>query len=336
MLTLGIETSCDDTSVAVLEDETDLLSNVVSSQLGHAAFGGVVPELASRAHVSNVLPVFWKALADAGVAPGDLDLIGVTRGPGLAGALLVGGAFAQGVATALDVPLVPVHHLEAHIVANLIEHPDLELPAVALVVSGGHTLIVYVEAWGRYLVLGRTRDDAAGEAFDKVAKLLGLGFPGGPAVEREAMRGDPTAIDFPRPMIASEDHDLSFSGLKTAVLHWVEGHDPDAVRRSVPDVCAAFQAAVVDVLVAKTARAVRDRGVETVLVAGGVACNRALRGALAERLEGRARVMWPSPGLCTDNGAMIARTAALRPEPRPPGGFDVEPALPIGGNGEKA
>ena len=315
----------------MLEGESRLLANVVSSQVQHEPFGGVVPELASRAHVANALPVLHRALSEAGVGAADLDRIGVTHAPGLAGALLVGGAFAQGLALGLDAPVVPVHHLEAHIVANLIEHPDLELPAVALVVSGGHTLLVHVRRWKRYEVLGRTRDDAAGEAFDKVAKLLGLGFPGGPEVERAAERGDPSTIDFPRPMIDSDDLDFSFSGLKTAVLRWTAERDPPEVQRRLPDVCASFQAAVVDVLVEKTARAAAERDAPTVLLAGGVACNGPLREALRERLGDDRAVLWPSPINCTDNGAMIARTAVLRrDETRRPGGFDVHPSLPLG------
>ncbi|MFN2422030.1 MAG: tRNA (adenosine(37)-N6)-threonylcarbamoyltransferase complex transferase subunit TsaD [Gemmatimonadota bacterium] len=332
MLTLGIETSCDDTSIAVLEGETNLLSTIVSSQVErHAEYGGVVPELASRAHLENIVPVFDRALADAGVAPENIDLIGVTHAPGLVGALLVGGAFAQGLAMFLGIPIVPVHHLEAHIVANLLEHPELELPAVALVVSGGHTLLVHVPAWKRYEVLGRTRDDAAGEAFDKVAKLLGLGFPGGPLIEREARSGDPQAISFPRPMIDSADYDMSFSGLKTAVLYWVEARDPVTVASRRADVCASFQAAVVDVLVEKTARAVRALEVPTVLLAGGVACNGALREAARARLGDEATVLWPRPIHCTDNGAMIARTAMLHAdEAVSPGEFDVLASLPLG------
>ena len=332
MLTLGIETSCDDTSIAILEGETNLLSTIVSSQVErHAEYGGVVPELASRAHLENIVPVFDRALADAGVAAENIDLIGVTHAPGLVGALLVGGAFAQGLAMFLGIPIVPVHHLEAHIVANLLEHPELELPAVALVVSGGHTLLVHVPAWKRYEVVGRTRDDAAGEAFDKVAKLLGLGFPGGPLIEREARSGDPQAISFPRPMIDSADYDMSFSGLKTAVLYWVEARDPVAVASRRADVCASFQAAVVDVLVEKTARAARALEVPTVLLAGGVACNGALREAARARLGDEATVLWPRPIHCTDNGAMIARTAMLHAdEAVAPGEFDVMASLPLG------
>lgn len=329
MLTLGIETSCDDTSIAILEGETGLRSNVVSSQAVHAAYGGIVPELASRAHVSNVLPVFERALEEAGAETDEIDLIGVTHAPGLAGALLVGGAFAQGLALALDRPIVPVHHLEAHIVAILLEHPDVRLPAVALVVSGGHTLLVHVRAWRSYEVVGRTRDDAAGEAFDKVAKLLGLGFPGGPAIEREAQSGNPRSIDFPRPMMESGELDFSFSGLKTAVLQWVEGSEASEVAARRADVCASFQAAVVDVLAQKTARAVRELAVPTAILAGGVACNRVLRDAMRARLAG-TDVVWPAPVLCTDNGAMIARTAVLRAdEAVRPGDFDVHASLPL-------
>jgi N6-L-threonylcarbamoyladenine synthase len=330
MITVGIETSCDDTSIAILDGEERLRANVVSSQVEHEAFGGVVPELASRAHVTNVLPVFRRALAEAGLGPESIDLIGVTHAPGLIGSLLVGGAFAQGMALALERPLVPVHHLEAHVVANLLDHPHIELPAVALIVSGGHTLLVHVPAWKRYAVLGRTRDDAAGEAFDKVAKLLGLGFPGGPEIERRARAGDPGAIRFPRPMLDRSDLDFSFSGLKTAVLQWVEEHDADAVERRLPDLCASFQAAVVEVLAEKTARAADRLEVPTVLLAGGVACNDVLRAEVLGRASGR-RVLWPRPILCTDNGAMIARTALLHQEEAvPPGGFDVRASLALG------
>ena len=329
MLTLGIETSCDDTSIAILEDKTALLANVVSSQLVHADFGGVVPELASRAHVSNILPIFERALAEARVDAERIDLIGVTHAPGLAGSLLVGGAFAQGLALALDRPIVPVHHLEAHIVAILLERPDLEPPALALVVSGGHTLLVHVRAWREYEVIGRTRDDAAGEAFDKVAKLLGLGFPGGPAIEREARAGSARSIDFPRPMLGSGDRDFSFSGLKTAVLQWTVDQGPAEVAARRADVCAAFQAAVVEVLVEKTAAAAEDLGIPTVILAGGVACNGALREAMRARLED-GLVVWPAPVLCTDNGAMIARTAVLRrSEAVAPGAFDVHASRPL-------
>lgn len=328
MITLGIETSCDDTSIALLEDEARLLANEVSSQIEHEAYGGVVPELASRAHVTNVLPVLHRALDAAGLGPEAIDLIGVTYAPGLIGSLLVGGAFAQGMSLALDRPLVPVHHLEAHVVANLLDHPGLELPAVALVVSGGHTLLVHVREWKRYEVLGRTRDDAAGEAFDKVAKLLGLGFPGGPAIESRAREGDPASIRFPRPMLDRPGYDFSFSGLKTAVLHWTEEHGARETEARLDDVCASFQAAVVEVLAEKTARAASAVGAPTVLLAGGVACNESLRAAVRQRSG--VPVLWPRPSLCTDNGAMIARTAVLRmDEATRPGRFEVRATAPL-------
>lgn len=328
MITLGIETSCDDTSIALLEGETRLLANEVSSQIEHEAYGGVVPELASRAHVTNVLPVLHRALDAAGLVPEAIDLIGVTYAPGLIGSLLVGGAFAQGMSLALDRPLVPVHHLEAHVVANLLDHPGLELPAVALVVSGGHTLLVHVREWKRYEVLGRTRDDAAGEAFDKVAKLLGLGFPGGPAIESRARNGDPASIRFPRPMLDRPGYDFSFSGLKTAVLHWTEEHGARETEARLDDVCASFQAAVVEVLAEKTARAASAVGAPTVLLAGGVACNESLRAAVRQRSG--VPVLWPRPSLCTDNGAMIARTAVLRmDEATRPGRFEVRATAPL-------
>lgn len=328
MITLGIETSCDDTSIALLEGEARLLANEVSSQIEHEAYGGVVPELASRAHVTNVLPVLHRALEAAGLGPEAIDLIGVTYAPGLIGSLLVGGAFAQGMSLALDRPLVPVHHLEAHVVANLLDHPGLELPAVALVVSGGHTLLVHVREWKRYEVLGRTRDDAAGEAFDKVAKLLGLGFPGGPAIESRARNGDPASIRFPRPMLDRPGYDFSFSGLKTAVLHWTEEHGARETEARLDDLCASFQAAVVEVLAEKTARAASAVGAPTVLLAGGVACNESLRAAVRQRSG--VPVLWPRPSLCTDNGAMIARTAVLRmDEATRPGRFEVRATAPL-------
>lgn len=328
LITLGIETSCDDTAIAVLEGDSCLLANEVSSQMEHEEYGGVVPELASRAHVTNVLPVFHRALGAAGLGPDAIDLIGVTYAPGLIGSLLVGGAFAQGMALALDRPLVPVHHLEAHVVANLLDHPALELPAVALIVSGGHTLLVHVPEWRRYEVLGRTRDDAAGEAFDKVAKLLGLGFPGGPVIERRARGGDPSAIPFPRPMLDHAGYDFSFSGLKTAVLHWVEEHGARETEARLDDVCASFQAAVVEVLAQRTARAAAALEVPTVLLAGGVACNEALRAEV--RARAGVPVLWPRPALCTDNGAMIARTAVLRRDAGTrPGEFEVSATAPL-------
>ncbi len=316
MLCLGIETSCDETAAAVVGDGTRLLSNVVASQVElHRRYGGVFPELASRRHIEAMLPVLGEAMRMAGAGWEDLGLIAVTRGPGLVGSLLVGLAAAKALAFALDVPLVGVNHILGHIYANLLD-PVLRdpargegpggsvFPAVCLVVSGGHTDLVYMQGHGRLNLLGRTRDDAAGEAFDKVARLLGLPYPGGPALERLARQGDPEAVPFPRAMMDDGSYDFSFSGLKTAVAVYLE-REGGAARAA--DVAASFQKAVVDVLVAKTVRAALQRGVRRILLAGGVAANSALRESL-RREAGRhgLEVRGPPPALCTDNAAMIA------------------------------
>ncbi len=316
MLCLGIETSCDETAAAVVGDGTRLLSNVVASQVElHRRYGGVFPELASRRHIEAMLPVLGEAMRMAGAGWEDLGLIAVTRGPGLVGSLLVGLAAAKALAFALDVPLVGVNHILGHIYANLLD-PVLRdpargegpggsvFPAVCLVVSGGHTDLVYMQGHGRLNLLGRTRDDAAGEAFDKVARLLGLPYPGGPALERLARQGDPEAVPFPRAMMDDGSYDFSFSGLKTAVAVYLE-REGGAARAA--DVAASFQKAVVDVLVAKTVRAALQRGVRRILLAGGVAANSALRESL-RREAGRhgLEVRVPPPALCTDNAAMIA------------------------------
>ncbi len=312
-LTLGIETSCDETSVAVLRGERELLSHLVLSQLEHERYGGVVPELASRAHQRALLPMLEQALAEAHCRPEQLDLIGVTLGPGLLGSLLVGISSAKALSFSLGKPLVGVNHIEAHLMANLLLEESLQPPFVALLVSGGHTMLVEVAEWGRYLILGRTRDDAVGESFDKVAKLLGLGYPGGPAIEREAARGgNPKAFAFPRPMLRSPDLDLSFSGLKTAVLYEVEALKAGGEfgPEVVPDLAASFQAAVVEVLVEKSLRACAEVGSRTLVAAGGVARNRLLRDRFAERQARLGlRVVFPPLAMCTDNAAMVARTA---------------------------
>jgi N6-L-threonylcarbamoyladenine synthase len=305
---LGIETSCDETSAAVIlsgGDEVALRSLVILSQDAHAVFGGVVPEIAARAHLTSIVPVVRRALEDAHVALSDLDAIAVTYAPGLIGALLVGLSFAKGLAAALGKPLVAVHHMEGHLFAASIEHPDAVPPFTALLVSGGHTLLIDVEAWGQYRLLGATRDDAAGEAFDKVAKMLGLPYPGGRQVEQLAATGDPSRIQFTRPMLKPDQHyfDVSFSGLKTAVRLALADYAP-------ADLARGFQDAVIDTLVEKTARAVRAYGRERVVLGGGVACNRALVAAMRERLD--ATVFAPSPRLATDNAAMIARAGAFR------------------------
>lgn len=314
---LGLETSCDETSAAVLRGPDTVLGHIILSQDEHEVYGGVVPEIAARAHIRVVDDVVDGALRQAGVRLEEVDVIGVTAGPGLIGALLVGVSWAKGAAYALDRPLIGVHHMEAHLFAASLEDAAAEPPFVALLVSGGHTLILWVSAWGRYELLGATRDDAAGEAFDKVAKILGLGYPGGPEVERAAREGDPAAHAFPRPMLSGgqqpgddDYYDLSFSGLKTAVLTRV--HELEAagsLAGATHDLAASFQAAAVDVLVAKTLRAVEAKDCRRVLLGGGVAASRALRQALADALGDHGTLFYPSPRLATDNGAMIARAA---------------------------
>jgi N6-L-threonylcarbamoyladenine synthase len=307
VLVLGIETSCDETAAAVLRDGRSVLSSVVASQEEHAAYGGVVPEYASRAHMRLIVPVVRKALAAAGAGWDDLDAVAVTNRPGLVGCLLVGVSFAKALSFSLDVPLVGVDHVDGHVFALRLAKPDLRLPAVCLVASGGHTELVVVREWGDHRLLGRTRDDAAGEAFDKVGKLLGLPYPAGPVIEKLATRGDPTSHRFPRAMMESGNLDFSFSGVKTAVRLKVGemGRAPD--ERELADLAAAFQEAVVDALATKTIRAALREGVATVSVGGGVAANEALRRRVAE-LAARAGIeaVFPPKSLCTDNGAVIA------------------------------
>ncbi|HLU42687.1 MAG TPA: tRNA (adenosine(37)-N6)-threonylcarbamoyltransferase complex transferase subunit TsaD [Microthrixaceae bacterium] len=308
-LILGIETSCDETAAACVRGGVDVLSSVVSSQVDlHARYGGVVPEIASRAHNELIIPVTAQALVEAGLRGEDVHAVAATTGPGLIGALLVGVAAAKALALTWGVPFVAVNHLEAHLYAALLEDPDLEFPLVVLIVSGGHTMLVSMEDHGRYRLLGQTLDDAAGEAFDKVARFLGLGYPGGPAIDRVAMEGDPEAIDFPRSMI-DDGLDFSFSGLKTAVVNHVRKH-PEV---STADVAASFQAAVVDVLVEKSRRAAREAGATALALGGGVAANSLLReqflGACAEDgIQG----FLPSRAMCTDNAAMVAAAGWYR------------------------
>jgi N6-L-threonylcarbamoyladenine synthase len=310
---LGIETSCDETSAAVLvaggSRKPELASLVILSQDIHQIFGGVVPELASRAHLAALPAVVDRALDQAGLRLDAVDAVAVTAGPGLVGALLVGVVYAKTLAYARDRALIGVNHLEGHLFAPAVEDPELEPPFVALLVSGGHTLLLDVPAWGRYRLLGQTRDDAAGEAFDKVATLLGLGYPCGPEIERLARQGDPARFTFPRPM-KDQGFEFSFSGLKTAVLHAVrQSQDLDADRAHL---ARAFQDAVLDVLVTKLERAVAATGYGTAVLGGGVACSRALAALAAERLTGRARVAVASPRLNADNAAMIARAGWYR------------------------
>ena len=307
MIVLGIETSCDDTASAVYDGKS-LRSNVISTQLIHRKFGGVVPELASRSHIQQIFPVIREALNLAGFSRRDIEGIAVTYGPGLAGSLLVGLSVAKGLALALHVPLIGINHLEGHIWANGLSDQDPNFPFVILIASGGHTQIVHVERWGRYRVLGRTRDDAAGEAFDKVGKLLGVGYPGGPAIEKLALEGDHQYIHFPRAFLDKGSLDFSFSGLKTAVLNHVHSIGAKKTKHHAADIAACFQDAVVDVLVEKTLDGARQVGARDVYLAGGVAVNKALQERMIMRGEGRGlTVFWPSPALCTDNGGMIAR-----------------------------
>lgn len=307
MLVLGLDTSCDETAAAVLSNGRSILSNIVASQDIHAAFGGVVPEYASRAHMRLIVPVVRKALESAGVGWGDLGAVAVTNRPGLVGCLLVGVSFAKAIAFSLDIPIVGVDHVEGHVFSLRLAQPDLALPAVCLVASGGHTEIVLVERWGGYRTLGRTRDDAAGEAFDKVGKLLGLPYPAGPVIERLAAGGNPAAFRFPRAMMEPANPDFSFSGLKTAVRLKVAelGHAPEG--QELADLAASFQEAAVEALAVKTIRAAERHAVATVSVGGGVAANGALRRRVAdEAARAGIRTVFPPKNLCTDNGAVIA------------------------------
>ena len=308
---LGIETSCDETSAAVVINGRRILSNVISSQIDlHKKFGGVVPEIASRKHVELVLPVIDQALEEAGVGLERLDAIGVTYGPGLAGALLVGLSAAKGLAFATGKPLIGVHHIEGHIAANYLENDVLEPPFVCLVASGGHSHIVYVADYHRFDILGQTRDDAAGEAFVKIARALGLGYPGGPLIDAKAAKGNSRAIDFPRVQFHDGSLDFSFSGLKTAVLNYLNGMAQKNSDIDIPDVCASFQQAVVDVLVRNTIQAACQKGVKHVALAGGVAANSQLRADM-RIAAGQAgiEIFYPGVVLCTDNAAMIGSAA---------------------------
>ena len=335
MLTLGIETSCDETGIALYDSERGVLGEALHSQVDlHALYGGVVPELASRDHIRRIVPLAREALSQAGRTLGDVDLIAYTEGPGLAGALLVGASLAAGLGIALGRPVVGVHHLEGHLLSPLLADPRPAFPFVALLVSGGHTQLMAVEGVGRYALLGETVDDAAGEAFDKTASLLGIPYPGGPGLARLAVGGDAKRFAFPRPMIASDSLDFSFSGLKTAALHCVRKHALDDRLRA--DVAASFQAAVVDVLAAKCLRALETTGMARLVVAGGVGANAALRERLARDAgTAGAAVHFPPPRLCTDNGAMIAFAAALRYRESPAGseGFTVRPRWELAATG---
>ncbi|HEX6207301.1 MAG TPA: tRNA (adenosine(37)-N6)-threonylcarbamoyltransferase complex transferase subunit TsaD [Actinomycetota bacterium] len=333
MKVFGIETSCDETAVAVVEDGVKIHSNLLASQHDvHARFGGVVPELASRAHVERLGPLMDRALDEAGIGWRDVEAVAVTRGPGLVGALLVGLATAKAAALALRVPFLGVNHLEGHVYANFLEHGPPEPPYVALIVSGGHTLLVHMPEEHRYEVVGQTLDDAAGEAFDKIARFLGLGFPGGPALDNLAQEGDPEAIRFPRAMAGSGDYDFSLSGLKTAVIRHVRREREAGREIPMADLAASFQEAIVDVQVQKTFAAAQERAVETVLLGGGVVANTRLRARMSEEARRRGvRLHYPPPELCTDNAAMIASAGYFRIRRGERDGWDVaaDPGLAL-------
>ncbi len=308
---LGIESSCDETAASVVKNGREVLSNVISSQIDlHTLYGGVVPEIASRKHIERINQVIEEALTTANMTLDDLDAIGVTYGPGLVGALLVGVAEAKAISYAKKLPLVGVHHIEGHISANYIENLDLEPPFVCLVVSGGHTHLVVVRDYGKYEILGRTRDDAAGEAFDKVARAIGLGYPGGPKIDKISKEGNPEAIAFPRPRFEDSPYDFSFSGLKSAVLNYLNGCQMKGIEINRADVAASFQKAVCDVLVEHAMIAVKESGLNKFAIAGGVASNSALRAAFEKACAERGIEFYhPSPIFCTDNAAMIGVAA---------------------------
>ena len=308
---LGIESSCDETAASVVKNGREVLSNVISSQIAiHTEYGGVVPEIASRKHIENIKFVLDEALNKSNIQLEKIDLIAVTYGPGLVGALLVGVSEAKALAFALDKPLIGVHHIEGHISANFVENKELEPPFLCLVVSGGHTHLVIVKDYGKYELIGRTRDDAAGEAFDKVARSIGLGYPGGPKVDKLAKEGNPEAIEFPRASVRDSEYDFSFSGLKSAVLNYLNQCEMKNIEVNKADVAASFQKAVVDVLVDHSMKAVENYGFDKIAIAGGVASNSAIREAFSKECAKRNITFYhPSPIFCTDNAVMIASAA---------------------------
>ena len=334
---LAIESSCDETAAAVVKNGREVLSNVIYSQIAlHTEYGGVVPEIASRKHIEKINQVIEQALSDAGMALPDMSAIAVTYGPGLVGALLVGVSAAKAVSFASGIPLVGVHHIEGHISANYIENKDLEPPFICLVVSGGHSHLVVVKDYGEYEVIGRTRDDAAGEAFDKVARAIGLGYPGGPKIDRVSKEGNPDAIAFPRAKVGNAEYDFSFSGLKSAVLNYLNSCRMKGEEIVTADVAASFQKAVVGVLVEHSREAVRKYGLKKFAIAGGVASNSSLRKAFEEACEKESVAFYhPSPVYCTDNAAMIGTAAFYEYQKGIRHGFDLN-AVPNLKLGERA
>lgn len=336
MIVLGVESSCDETGLALYDTERGLLSHALHSQVAmHEEYGGVVPELASRDHVRRAIPLLEQVITDSHIDISAIDAIAYTQGPGLAGALLVGASVANGLALALDRPVLGVHHLEGHLLSPLLSEKPPEFPFIALLVSGGHTQLMRVEGVGAYTLLGETLDDAAGEAFDKSAKLLGLGYPGGPAISRLAEFGDPGAYQLPRPMLHSKNLDFSFSGLKTAVLTLVKNHQTNLCYQDKANIARAFVEAIVEVLVAKCLAALKQTGMKRLVIAGGVGANAQLRTALnAAAAKKRFEVFYPELALCTDNGAMIAFAGAMRLQRDPDAarheyGFNVRPRWPL-------
>lgn len=331
---LAIESSCDETAAAVVKNGREVLSNIISSQIDlHTLYGGVVPEIASRKHIEKINQVIEEALAKAQVSLKELDAVAVTYGPGLVGALLVGVAEAKAIAYAAKLPLVGVHHIEGHVSANYIENPDLEPPFLCLIVSGGHTHLVLVKEYGEYEIIGRTHDDAAGEAYDKVARAIGLGYPGGPKIDRLAKEGNPYAIEFPRAKIEGSEYDFSFSGLKSAVLNYLNSCEMKGEEINRADVAASFQQAVVDVLAERTMTAAKEYGMKKVAIAGGVASNSALRAAMMSACNRNGLEFYrPSPIFCTDNAAMIGAAAYYEYRKGVRSGLDLNavPNLKIG------
>ncbi len=336
MIVLGVESSCDETGIALYDTERGLLAHALHSQVAmHEAYGGVVPELASRDHVRRAIPLLEQVLSDSGESVLSIDAVAYTQGPGLAGALLVGASVANGLALALNKPVIGIHHLEGHLLSPLLAAQAPEFPFVALLVSGGHTQLMRVDDVGEYTMLGETLDDAAGEAFDKSAKLLGLGCPGGPAISRLAESGDPSLFELPRPMLHSKNLDFSFSGLKTAVLTLVKKQEGELTETIRAAIARAFVEAIVEVLVAKCLAAIKQTGMKRLVIAGGVGANTQLRKALNEAaVKKRFEVFYPDLALCTDNGAMIALAGALRIARYPQAahfdyGFNVKPRWPL-------
>lgn len=307
LISMAIETSCDETSVAVLKNGRDVLVNLISSQIDvHKRFGGVVPEVASRMHLESINNIIEEALEEGDIGFEDLDFMSGTKGPGLIGALLVGVSASKALSYSLGIPLVGVNHMQGHICANYISHKELEPPFISLVVSGGHTYLIEVLSYADYNIIGRTKDDAAGESFDKIGRAMGLSYPGGPQIDRLAKQGNPKAVDFPRVMMDSKDYDFSFSGLKTAVLNYINHQKQKEEDLNVEDICASFQASVMDVLVEKSFRLAHEKGYKIIAVSGGVAANSELKKRMEERgQEENIKIYFPEPILCTDNAAMI-------------------------------